>query len=89
MYMEEKIISTRIEKKLYDQMKLHNEINWSAVLRMAVMEKIKQREINNFQIDKEKAIEASKRIDQIRKSKIFDKGKNSTELIREWRDKRK
>jgi hypothetical protein len=86
--MEEKIISTRIDKKLHEQMKIHDEINWSAVLRRAVAEKIKQSE-EEHKIDREKAEKASEMIDKIRESRVFDKGMNSTELIRKWRDKRK
>lgn len=82
-------MSFRVKKDIHNEMKQHDEVNWSAVLRKAVMEKIRQRDINNFEIDKKRASEASKKIDDIRKSKIFDKGKNSTELIREWRDRRK
>ena len=82
-------MSFRVKKDIHNEMKQHDEVNWSAVLRKAVMEKIRQRDINNFEIDKKRAREASKKIDDIRKSKIFDKGKNSTELIREWRDRRK
>ena len=40
-------------------------------------------------IDKNKAKAAARKIDEIRKSKVFDTGKSTTALIREWRDKRK
>ena len=32
---------------------------------------------------------ASEETDKIRKSRLFDGGKTGTEIIREWRDKRK
>jgi len=43
--------------------------------------------INN--IDRERAIKASKSMDKIRKSKKFDGGKKGTQIVRLWRDKRK
>lgn len=40
-------------------------------------------------IDLEKRKRASEEMDKLRKSGAFDGGKNSTEIIREWRDKDK
>ena len=41
------------------------------------------------EFDFEKAKLASKMIDEIKESGVFDQGKSSTEIIREWRDKRR
>jgi len=79
-------MSFRVKKDIYNQMKLHDEINWSAVIRKAVIEKMKHKE---NKINEEVAREVLDSIRKIRESKVFDKGKNSTELIREWRDKRR
>lgn len=86
--MEERIISSRIDKPLHDRMKLHDEINWSAVIRKALIEKIRKTE-KEREFDEKKAGEAAKAIDKIRESGVFDKGKSSTMIIREWKDKKK
>lgn len=83
--MDDVTISLKVEKNVHQQMKLHDEINWSAALRKAIAEQLERLE----QIDEERARKAAKQIDEIRKSKVFDKGKTSTEIIREWREKRK
>ena len=80
---DESIVSLRVDRRIHSQMKLHDEINWSAILRKAILQKIEQLE----SINESRAREAAKSIDKIRKSGIFDKGKSSAELIREWRDK--
>ena len=82
---EESIISVRVDRGLHTQMKLHDEINWSAILRKAIMREIEQLE----RIDSERAQKVAKVIDAIRKSRVFDSGKSSVKIIREWRDKRK
>jgi urease accessory protein UreF len=87
--MEERIVSTRIEKKLHESMKSHDEINWSAVIRNALINKINERESQMNIIDINRTKEAEKLAREIRKSKSFSQGKNSTEIIREWRDRRK
>lgn len=74
-------ISLRVDKKLHDQMKLHDEVNWSASLRRLIVEQLKNLE----RIDFLRAEHAAKEMDAIRKSKVFDKGRSSTEIIREWR----
>jgi len=83
--MEDKIISLRVSKDIKDKMEVHEEINWSAVLRRAIIENLENKE----NIDLEKRKKASEEIDKIRKSGVFDGGKNSTLIIREWRNKRK
>jgi len=82
---DETIISLRIDKSLHQSMKLHNEINWSAVLRKSISQKINQMEDVNMN----KSIEAAKGMERIRKSGVFSGGKKAEEIIREWRDKRR
>lgn len=48
-----------------------------------------EEKIISIRIDKEKAMIALKTAEDIRKSKVFDTGKSSIQIIREWRDKRK
>jgi hypothetical protein len=82
---KESIISIRVDKDTRTRMKLHDEINWSSILRRAIAKEIEHLE----RIDSQRAKKAAKMIDTIRKSKAFDSGKSSVEIIREWRDKRK
>ena len=83
--MSETTISVRIGESMRNQMKLHEEINWSSVLRNSVAEKLEEL----ASIDFKRAEEATKLLTEVRKSKVFDKGKSSEEIIREWREKRK
>ncbi len=83
--MSETTISVRVDDQIHKQMKVHDEINWSAVIRHALAQKLEKMET----IDSPRAIQAAHKMDVLRKSNIFSQGKQSTELIREWREKRK
>jgi len=83
--MGDEIISLRIGKELKEKLRAATHINWSAVVRKALNEEVKK----IYRIDKEKAEEAAKNMDKIAKSGVFSGGKTGTEIIREWRDKRK
>ncbi|MDO8508257.1 MAG: hypothetical protein Q7S27_01080 [Nanoarchaeota archaeon] len=83
--MADVTVSFRIDKSTHSMMKIHDEINWSAIIRKTVAEKLRQ--LNS--LDKERALNAARNIDKLRKKKIFDKGGSATQIIREWRDKRK
>lgn len=82
--MNDVIISVRVDKQTHEQMNLRDEINWSAVIRKSINSTIEGLE----QIDTEKAKKAAKIIDALRATKSFSQGKKSTDIIREWRDKR-
>jgi hypothetical protein len=83
--MTETTVSVRVDKNLHNQMKLHEEINWSAVLRKSIVEQLEAAE----HIDTIRAKHAAEGMDRLRKTSIFDKGRPSLEIIREWREKRK
>lgn len=83
--MTETVVSVRVDNTVHEQMKLHDDINWSGVIRQSLLEKLEHLE----QIDKERARQAAQHMDKLRRAKVFDKGKSSEELIREWREKRK
>ncbi|PIN89381.1 hypothetical protein COU60_04480 [Candidatus Pacearchaeota archaeon CG10_big_fil_rev_8_21_14_0_10_34_76] len=83
--MTDEVISLRVGKELREKMRAHNQINWSAVARKALAEEAEKL----HKIDRKKALEALADADRIRKSGVFDGGKTGTEIIREWRDKRK
>lgn len=83
--MTDSIISVRIGQDIREKMKTFSYINWSAVIRKMIREQIEKED--NFNL--EKAKEASRKIDALRKSGAFNKGKSGVEIIREWRNKRK
>lgn len=82
--MDDAIISVRINKELRDKMKSQEEVNWSAVLRRAIIENIER----GKKVNLERRKKAIAMMDKLRKEGAFDGGRNSTEIIREWRDKR-
>jgi hypothetical protein len=83
--MTDTTISVRVDKDLREQMKMHENINWSAVLRGSISEQLENLE----QIDLEQAKKASLEIDKIRKSKVFSAKPLAEDLIRKWRDKKR
>ncbi len=83
--MSDATVSVRVDEELHAEMKIHDEVNWSAVLRKAIVEQVSRLE----QINTTQAQDAFAAIAEMRKIRIFDKGKNSTEIIREWREKRR
>lgn len=83
--MSDTTISVRIDEHIHHEMKMHDDINWSGIVRNSIAEKLEELE----QIDIPKAKKALQDIAQLRKARTFDLGKNSTEIIREWREKRK
>jgi hypothetical protein len=85
--MVDTIISLRIDKQIHERMKQAQHIKWSAILRQAIKQQIEMLEENNFNF--EKAKKSLEDMNKIRKSRIFDKGKSSVEIIREWRNKRR
>lgn len=83
--MKDTTISLRINKDTRELMKMHEEINWSAVLRRAIIENLENRQRVNL----EKRRKAFAMMDKLRKKRAFDGKRDSTGIIREWRDKRK
>ena len=84
LFMADVTVSLRVDEQLHNEMKLHDEINWSAIMRKSI-----KKSLENFnRIDSDRAQHAVKIMEAIRESKVFDKGKSSLEIIREWRDKR-
>lgn len=82
--MSDAIISVRINQELRNKMRNQEEVNWSAVLRRAIIENLENKE----KVDLEKRRKAAKMMDEIRKSGVFDGGRDSVSIIREWRNKR-
>ncbi len=81
--MKDTIISIRLDERLRERMRMQEHINWSALIR-----NILSQQIENFErANTEKMQKASKSIDKIRKTGIFNKGKTGAEIIKEWRNK--
>ena len=87
--MTDSIISLRIDKETLNQMRMNDEINWSAFLRNCLNKKLEKMKETENSFDIEKARKAAESMDKIRESGIFNKGKTGVEIIREWREKRK
>ena len=85
MHMTEVTISLRVDKGVHQEMKHHDHINWSAVLRNSIVQTL----LDLDKLDNARADTASKTIDALRSAKLFTRGKKSVEVIREWREKRK
>ncbi len=83
--MTETTVSLRVNKKVHEAMKIHDEINWSAVLRKSIEKTLEQL----HDVDKEKARAAAQIMDTLRLSGAFSKGKQSGEILKEWREKRR
>lgn len=80
-------VSVRVDEKTKRLMEMHDEINWSAVLRKDIERKVES--LEERQVNWEKAREASRRIDELRESNKFRIKPSGTELIRKWRDSRR
>ena len=81
------VISLKIDERTKKLMEMHDEINWSAVLRKSLEQRLE--EMKKPVIDKGRAKDACEDVDRLRKKYRNISGKNSEEIVREWRDKRK
>ncbi len=78
-------ISLRVGKDIKEKMRMHRQINWSAIVRRTLTEELEKMRY----MDKKRALRAAQDSDKLRKSGVFDGGKTGTQIIREWRDKRR
>lgn len=78
------VISFRISKELKEKMDRLKHINWSEVVRMAIVEEIRIQEML-LSRDPERALRASMLIDSLRRKAP---NWNSVEEIRRWREGR-
>jgi len=82
------VVSVKVDEKTKRLMKMHDEINWSAVVRRSIERKLE--EADSKKLDVAAIDKAIKSMDETRKKHRLKKGeKTSEELIREWRDKRR
>lgn len=89
-----KTISVKIDDETWRAMRLHEDINWSGVLRQNIRQRLGQKEAEqggppnkeHAPINQELALKAFE--DALDISKHIT-GRKSEDIIREWRDKRK
>lgn len=80
------VVSVKVDKKIKQKMKKLANVNWSEVIRMAIVAKISEEEMKTMTIDVEMLSEAASMTDKIRRTA---KGWSSVEEIRKWRELRK
>ncbi len=80
------VVSVKVDKKIKQKMKKLSNVNWSEVIRRAIMAKIGDEEMKIMNIDIEMLSEAGSLTDKIRRT---SKGWSSVEEIRKWRELRK
>jgi len=80
------VISVRIDEQTRRKMKLLSHLNWSEVIRQAIIQKIEEEENRKRRLDPKMLKEAAEITDKIRKP---SPSWSSTEEIRKWRDLRK
>jgi len=80
------VISIRIDEQTRRKMKLLSHLNWSEVIRQAIIQKIKEEENRKRRLDPKMLKEAAEITDKIRKPSL---SWSSTEEIRKWRELRK
>ncbi|HLD81397.1 MAG TPA: hypothetical protein VJA40_05340 [archaeon] len=82
------VVSVKVDEQSKQLMEKHEEINWSAVMRRSIAEKI--RDLEATRLDKKRALRAIQDAVRIQEKHVLKKGeKTGAELIREWRDKRR
>ncbi len=74
-------VSIRVDERQYRQMRIHDELNWSAVLRDAIDERLEALE----RIEEDRATTAADAMDEMREATE----RNAAEVVHEWRKKRK
>lgn len=80
------VVSVKVDRKIKQKMKKLSNVNWSEVIRRAIIVKIGEEEMKGVSIDAEMLSEAASLTDKIRRS---SKGWSSVEEIRKWRELRK
>ena len=83
--MTDEIISIRIDKTIRQKMKMHEHINWSALIRKSLVAEIQKMHL----VEKNRAERAARDMDALRKIISNQNKQSGVEIIREWRKKRK
>lgn len=78
------VVSSRVDEETRRKMKRLRHVNWSEVMRKAILEKIEEE--TRRKIDPNDIEEAIRLMDQVRRPR---EGFEGAEEIRKWRDQRK
>ena len=78
------VVSSRIDEDTHKKMKRLRHVNWSEVMRQAILKKIEEE--TRRKIDPAEVDEAIRLMDQVRRP---HRDYNGSEEIRKWRDQRK
>ena len=78
------VVSARIDEETRRRMRRLPQVNWSEVIRGAIIEKIREEE-RRREVDPRDLREAAKIMDSLRAK---SKGWDSTEEIRRWRERK-
>ena len=79
----EEVVSAKIDDETRRKMRRLQNINWSEVIRQAIVNKIEEEEARRLLVDREKVKRAAKETDALRTPSVS--GWNSTEKIRRRR----
>ena len=82
------VVSVKVDPATKKRMAKFRDINWSEVLREAIRRRLELEERLRSPIDRRRASEAARRMDEFR-SLIEPSDYNSTKEIRRWRDLRR
>jgi len=80
------VVTIRLDEETRRKMKLLSHLNWSEVIRQAIVQKILEEENKKRKLDLKMLKEAAEITDKIRKP---SPSWSSTEEIRKWRELRK
>lgn len=80
------MVSVKVDRKIKKKMKRLSNVNWSEVIRRAIVAKIGEEEMKVMSIDVDQLSQAASLTDKIRRT---SKGWSSVEEIRKWRELRK
>jgi hypothetical protein len=81
------VVSAKVDDETRRRMRCLPDINWSEVIRQAIINKIEEEEARRLQVDRESVEKAAKETDALRTPS--SPGWSSTEEIRRWREARR
>jgi predicted transcriptional regulator len=81
------VVSVKVDEETKRRMARLRDINWSEVIRQAIRRRLDMEERLRAPIDRHRATEAARRMDEFRK-RVGVSDFDSTKEIRKWRDLR-
>ncbi len=88
------VISAKVDKRTKNRMKRFPDINWSEVIREAIIRKLREEELRRKinPVNREELVKAAKATDMLRSKQAAiseNESWNSVEEIRRWRERRR